>query len=55
MGLGVFPLVLVLLMLGTAVWLWRRSQKLWQQSGLPAGELFTAIPARGSPTRPFAP
>jgi CRISPR-associated exonuclease Cas4 len=39
MELGVFPLVLVLLMLGTAVWLWRRSQTLWQQSGLPVGEV----------------
>ena len=39
MGLGVFPLVLVLLMLGTAVWLWRRSQNLWQQSGLPDGNV----------------
>lgn len=39
MGLGFFPLVLVLLMLGTAVWLWRRSGTMWQESGLPQGNV----------------
>jgi CRISPR-associated exonuclease Cas4 len=39
MALGMIPLVMVLLLLGTAVWSLRRSQALRQQSGLPPGDV----------------